>query len=55
MKNMKIIVLGSTGMLGNYVEKYLKKKYDVISLNRDKLVIQLTLSTPYLDWDRTSP
>ena len=24
-KNMKIIVLGSTGMLGNYVEKYLKK------------------------------
>ena len=36
-KNMKIIVLGSTGMLGNYVEKYLKKKYDVISLNRDKL------------------
>ena len=34
---MKIIVLGSTGMLGNYVEKYLKKKYDVISLNRDKL------------------
>lgn len=36
-KNMKIIVLGSTGMLGNYVEKYLKKKYNVISLNRDKL------------------
>ena len=36
-KNMKIIVLGSTGMLGNYVEKFLKKKYDVISLNRDKL------------------
>tara|TARA_A100001388_G_C28762658_1_gene498716 strand:+ start:498 stop:1376 length:879 start_codon:yes stop_codon:yes gene_type:complete len=36
-KNMKIIVLGSTGMLGNYVEKFLMKKYNVISLNRDKL------------------
>ena len=36
-KNMKIIVLGSTGMLGNYVEKYLKKIHDVISINRDRL------------------
>ena len=36
-KNMKIIVLGSTGMLGNYVEKYLKKKYTVVSINRDRL------------------
>ena len=35
--NMKIIVLGSTGMLGNYVDKYLSKKYEVICLNRDKL------------------
>lgn len=35
--NMKIIVLGSTGMLGNYVDKYLSKKYEVICLNREKL------------------
>jgi len=34
---MKIIVLGSTGMLGRYVDKYLNKKFELISINRDKL------------------
>jgi dTDP-4-dehydrorhamnose reductase len=34
---MKIIVLGSTGMLGRYVEKYLSKEFELISINRDKL------------------
>jgi len=31
---MKVIVLGSTGMLGRYVYSYLKQKFDVIELNR---------------------
>lgn len=31
---MKIFVLGSTGMLGRYVAKYLKQFYEVIELNR---------------------
>ena len=33
---MKIFVIGNTGMLGNYVYKYLKSKdYDIIGFNRD--------------------
>ena len=34
---MKIFVLGSTGMLGRYVERYLNKFFNVVSLNREKL------------------
>jgi len=42
---MKIFVLGSTGMLGNYISSYLKQQveidtdqtYDVISLNREDI------------------
>lgn len=34
---MKIFVLGSTGMLGRYVTKYLKQYYEVIEFNRDRL------------------
>lgn len=31
---MKVIILGSNGMLGNYLKTYLSKKYDVIALTR---------------------
>ena len=34
---MKIIVLGSSGMLGKYVEKYLSKNNNVITLNRNQI------------------
>ncbi len=34
---MKILVLGSKGMLGSYVFNYLSKFYEVISINRDIL------------------
>lgn len=34
---MKIIVLGSKGMLGRYVSRYLSKKFNVIQINRDVL------------------
>jgi len=32
---MKIILFGSTGMLGNYLNSYLSDKYDVLALSRD--------------------
>ena len=34
---MKIIVLGSSGMLGKYVEKYLKNNHNVITLDRSQM------------------
>lgn len=34
---MKIYVLGSTGMLGRYVSKYLSQHFDVVNINRDML------------------
>lgn len=34
---MKILVLGSKGMLGSYASSYLSKFYEVISINRDVL------------------
>jgi dTDP-4-dehydrorhamnose reductase len=34
---MKIIVLGSSGMLGKYVEKYLNKNHTVITLGRSQI------------------
>lgn len=34
---MKIIIFGSTGMLGNYVKFYFQKHYDVITINRNEL------------------
>jgi len=34
---MKIYVLGSSGMLGKYVSKYLNQKYSVIEINRDQI------------------
>ena len=39
----KIIILGSTGMLGGYVARYFSGKYDITKINRDKL--DATLST----------
>lgn len=41
---MKVVVLGSTGMLGRYVFYYLKKEFSVNSLNRDKFDAALMLS-----------
>lgn len=35
--NMKIFIIGTNGMLGRYVNSYLKKKYTTIELNRDVL------------------
>jgi len=34
---MKIFVLGSNGMLGRYVSRYLSNNFNVIELNRDEL------------------
>lgn len=34
-KTMKIYVLGSSGMLGKYVSKYLGQKYTIVEINRD--------------------
>jgi len=34
---MKVFVLGSTGMLGRYVSKYLKEYYDVVEVSRKDL------------------
>ena len=34
---MKIYVLGTSGMLGKYVSKYLKQNFNVVEINRDKL------------------
>ena len=42
---MKIIVLGSTGMLGCYVSAYFKLGYDVINITRKELDVRKT--TPY--------
>jgi len=37
---MTIFVLGNTGMLGNYISKYLSLKFDIIELNRLKFNIE---------------
>ena len=34
---MKIFVLGSSGMLGRYVSKYLSQNYDVVEVNRNMI------------------
>ena len=31
---MKLVILGSSGMLGRYVTKYFSKNYDVLPLTR---------------------
>jgi dTDP-4-dehydrorhamnose reductase len=36
---MKIIILGSNGMLGNYVKKILEKDYEILEITRDKFDI----------------
>lgn len=35
LDNMKIYVLGTTGMLGKYISKYLKESFDVINVDRN--------------------
>jgi dTDP-4-dehydrorhamnose reductase len=51
---MTIFILGSTGMLGNYVTTYLKKKYSVIEINRSKLdantITELELNTLFTEY-----
>jgi len=37
---MKIILFGSTGMLGNYVNKHLSQFYDVLSIDRNTFDIE---------------
>ena len=37
---MKIIIFGSTGQLGNYLNIYLSKFYDVLTINRDTFDIE---------------
>lgn len=37
---MKIILFGSTGMLGNYVNKYLLSKYEIHCINRNHFDIE---------------
>jgi len=37
---MRIILFGSTGMLGNYVNKYLSQFYDVLSIDRNTFDIE---------------
>jgi dTDP-4-dehydrorhamnose reductase len=37
---MKIILFGSTGMLGNYVNKYLLSKYEIRCINRNHFDIE---------------
>jgi dTDP-4-dehydrorhamnose reductase len=34
---MKVVLFGTTGMLGNYVKKYLEKFYDVWNISRNSL------------------
>src|SRR3989344_884617 len=34
---MKVIIFGSNGMLGNYLQKYLSSKYKVFALTRDDI------------------
>ena len=34
---MKVAVLGSTGMLGNYLNSYLKSKFKVVALDRNDI------------------
>jgi dTDP-4-dehydrorhamnose reductase len=43
---MKIILFGSSGMLGNYVYKVLSKKYNVICVNRKEFDIETC------DWNK---
>jgi len=40
VNRMKIILFGSTGMLGNYVDKYLSQYYSIIKINRDMFDIE---------------
>lgn len=42
---MKIVVIGSHGMLGRYVTMYLKKYFDVIEVNRDELDVATASET----------
>lgn len=37
---MKIILFGSTGMLGNYVKKYLSQFHEIVCINRDMFDIE---------------
>jgi dTDP-4-dehydrorhamnose reductase len=37
---MKIVLFGSTGMLGNYVKKYLSQFHELICVNRNKFDIE---------------
>lgn len=39
---MKILVLGSNGMLGRYMYRFLSKEYDVINWDRNRLDLNLT-------------
>ena len=41
---MKIVLFGSTGMLGNYVNKYLSQFYDVVQIDR------ITFDIEKCDW-----
>lgn len=43
---MRIILFGSLGMLGNYVFKILKNKYEITCINRDKFNIECN------DWNQ---
>jgi dTDP-4-dehydrorhamnose reductase len=36
---MKIYIFGSTGMMGNYIQKYLSTKYDIISITKNEINI----------------
>jgi dTDP-4-dehydrorhamnose reductase len=36
---MKVFILGSKGMLGRYVYKYLSNYYEIVEINRDKLIV----------------
>ena len=35
--NMKVFVLGSSGMLGRYISKYLSQFYNVVNITRAQL------------------
>lgn len=43
---MKIILFGSTGMLGNYVKKYLSQFHDIVCVDRNTFDIELC------NWER---
>lgn len=47
---MKIYIFGSTGMLGTYLNKYFKNKYEVICLNRDNFDISKSSYNDYFNW-----